>query len=139
MSDASNYSASAGHADVLIAGGAVIGSSVAAHIAADPAFSGRVVVVEKDPTYQFCASALSAASIRQQFSSPVNIAISLYGIAVPARDRRAAGRGRRPARRSTCTRAAISTSRRGRGQVLREIQAIQVGMGADILYWSPTR
>src|SRR6476619_5409609 len=80
MSDTSNYSASAGHADVLIAGGAVIGSSVAAHIAADPGFTGRVVVVEKDPTYQFSASALSAASIRQQYSSAVNIRISLYGI-----------------------------------------------------------
>ncbi|MCO5091811.1 FAD-binding oxidoreductase [Bosea sp. (in: a-proteobacteria)] len=68
-------------ADVVICGGAAIGSSVACHLAADPGFSGRVVVIEKDPTYRFSASALSAASIRQQFSSPVNIRISLHGIA----------------------------------------------------------
>ncbi len=67
--------------DVIIAGGAVIGSSVACHLMADPDFRGSVLVIEKDPTYRLSASALSAASIRQQFSSPVNIRISLYGIA----------------------------------------------------------
>ena len=66
--------------DVVIAGGAAMGSSVAYHLLADPAFGGRVLVVEKDSTYRRSASALSAASIRQQFSSPVNIRISLYGI-----------------------------------------------------------
>ena len=67
-------------ADLVIVGGAVMGSSVAFHIASDPSFKGRVIVIEKDSTYQFSASALSAASIRQQFSSAVNIEISLYGI-----------------------------------------------------------
>jgi FAD-dependent oxidoreductase domain-containing protein 1 len=68
-------------ADVVIVGGAAIGSSVACHLAADPAFPGRIVVIEKDPTYRLSASALSAASIRQQFSSVVNIRISMHGIA----------------------------------------------------------
>lgn len=68
-------------ADVVIVGGAAIGSSVAYHLMADPGFRGRVVVIEKDPTYRLSASALSAASIRQQFSSVVNIRISLHGIA----------------------------------------------------------
>src|SRR5687767_4459959 len=76
---------SRGHAmesvDVVIAGGAVMGSSVAYHLLADPAFRGRVLVVERDPTYRRSASALSAASIRQQFSTTVNIRISLFGIA----------------------------------------------------------
>ena len=49
-------------ADVVICGGAAIGSSVAYHLAADPGFTGKVVVIEKDPTYRFSASALSAAS-----------------------------------------------------------------------------
>ncbi|MBV8185508.1 MAG: FAD-binding oxidoreductase, partial [Hyphomicrobiales bacterium] len=66
--------------DVVIAGGAVMGSSTAYHVLADPGFKGSVLVIEKDMTYQRCASALSLASIRQQFSSLVNIRISLYGI-----------------------------------------------------------
>lgn len=66
--------------DVVIAGGAVMGSSIAWHLATHPGFSGRIAVIEPDPTYQFSASALSAGSIRQQFSQETNIAISLYGI-----------------------------------------------------------
>jgi len=68
------------HHDVIIVGGAVHGASAAYHIAAHPRFTGSVLLVEKDPTFQQAASALSAASIRQQFSSPVNIDMSLYGI-----------------------------------------------------------
>lgn len=66
--------------DVVIVGGAAVGSSVAYHLMANPAFKGRVTVIEKDPSYRLSASALSAASIRQQFSSAVNIRISLHGI-----------------------------------------------------------
>jgi glycine/D-amino acid oxidase-like deaminating enzyme len=66
--------------DVVVAGGAAVGSSIAYHLAADPAFRGRVLVVEPDPTYARAASALSAASVRQQFSSAVYIRVSLYGI-----------------------------------------------------------
>jgi FAD-dependent oxidoreductase domain-containing protein 1 len=67
-------------ADVVILGGAVMGSSVACHLAQRDDFSGRIIVVEADPSYEICASARSAASIRQQFSSAINIEISLYGI-----------------------------------------------------------
>ncbi len=73
-------SSSSESADVVICGGAAIGSSVAYHLAADPGFKGKVVVIEKDPSYRLAASALSAASIRQQYSSAVNIRISLFGI-----------------------------------------------------------
>jgi glycine/D-amino acid oxidase-like deaminating enzyme len=66
--------------DVVIVGGAVHGASVAYHLAADPTFGGSVLMVEKDPSFQFAATALSAGSVRQQFSSAINIAISLYGI-----------------------------------------------------------
>ncbi len=66
--------------DVVIVGGAVTGSSVAYHLASNPDFKGSVLVVEKDPGYSKCATALSAGSIRQQFSSAINIAISLFGI-----------------------------------------------------------
>jgi len=44
----------------------------------DPTVS--VVVIERDPTYSNASSALSAASIRQQFTTPVNIRISQASI-----------------------------------------------------------
>ncbi|WP_305988562.1 FAD-binding oxidoreductase [Roseibium sp. MMSF_3544] len=67
-------------ADVVIIGGAVMGSSVACHLALRDDFKGRIIVVEADPAYEICASARSAASIRQQFSTAINIEISLYGV-----------------------------------------------------------
>jgi FAD-dependent oxidoreductase domain-containing protein 1 len=66
--------------DVVIAGGAVIGSSTAYQLALQSQGRLKILVVEPDPTYQFSASALSAGSIRQQFSTAINIDISLYGI-----------------------------------------------------------
>ena len=45
-------SSSSESADVVICGGGALGSSVAYHLAADPGFKGRIVVVEKDPTYR---------------------------------------------------------------------------------------
>jgi FAD-dependent oxidoreductase domain-containing protein 1 len=68
------------HFDVVIAGGAVMGSSTAYQLALQSQGRLKVLVVEPDPTYQRSASALSAGSIRQQFSQPVNIDISLHGI-----------------------------------------------------------
>jgi glycine/D-amino acid oxidase-like deaminating enzyme len=67
-------------ADVVIIGGGAMGSSAAWHLQGDPNFSGRIVVIERDPTYARASSALSASSIRQQFSTPLNIHLSRYGI-----------------------------------------------------------
>ncbi|MFD1329210.1 NAD(P)/FAD-dependent oxidoreductase [Mycoplana ramosa] len=65
--------------DVVIVGGAVIGSAVAYYLAANPDFNGSVLVVEKDPTYLKAATSLSSSSIRTQFSNPINVKISQYG------------------------------------------------------------
>ncbi|MET3231199.1 UNVERIFIED_ORG: glycine/D-amino acid oxidase-like deaminating enzyme [Burkholderia sp. 1263] len=64
---------------VVIVGGGVIGSSIAYFLRlADPTVG--VTVIERDPTYARSSSALSAASIRQQFSTPLSIQMSLFGI-----------------------------------------------------------
>ena len=65
---------------VAIVGGGVMGSSIAYHLKCDPKFTGRIVVIERDPTYARASSALSASSIRQQFSTPLNIHLSRFGI-----------------------------------------------------------
>ena len=66
--------------DVVIIGGGVIGSAVAYFLANDSGFQGRVAVLEKDPSYRFGSTGRSAGSIRQQFSTPENIEMSLFGI-----------------------------------------------------------
>ena len=65
---------------IVIVGGGVMGSSIAWHLASDPTFDDRILVVERDPGYTRASSALSASSIRQQFSTPLNIHLSRYGI-----------------------------------------------------------
>ena len=66
-------------ADIVIVGGAVVGSAIAYFLKRD-GFKGRVVVVEKDPSYQWCASGRAVAGIRQQFSTPENIRLSQFGV-----------------------------------------------------------
>jgi FAD-dependent oxidoreductase domain-containing protein 1 len=65
---------------IVIVGGGVIGSAIAYFLASHARFRGDITVVERDPTYAQASSALSASSIRQQFSQPVNIAVSQFGI-----------------------------------------------------------
>lgn len=68
------------HADIVIIGGGAIGSSVAYWLKEKSGFEGlRVVVIEKDTTYSKCSTTLSVGGLRQQFSLPENIQMSLYG------------------------------------------------------------
>jgi glycine/D-amino acid oxidase-like deaminating enzyme len=70
---------------IVIVGGGVIGSAAAYFLGerglGERGLGERVAVVERDPSYRRASSALSASSIRQQFSTPINIALSQYGIA----------------------------------------------------------
>ncbi|WP_195818533.1 NAD(P)/FAD-dependent oxidoreductase [Roseobacter sp. MH60115] len=65
--------------DVIIVGGAIYGSSVAWWLTQMPGFHGRVLVVEKDPTYEHAATSHTNSCIRQQFSNKVNIGVSQFG------------------------------------------------------------
>ena len=67
------------HADVLIIGGGVLGAATACFLARDQGV--RATVLERDPRFERASSALSASSIRQQFSQPVNIALSQWSLA----------------------------------------------------------
>ncbi len=130
MSNSTSY-------DVVIIGGAVTGSSTAYHLAANPDFKGRVLVLEKDPSYQRCASALSAASIRQQYSSAINIEISLYGIKfLRAIGETLAVDGDKPDIQFHEGGYLFLAGPAGR-PVLVENHALQTKLGADILFLEP--
>ena len=68
--------------DVVIVGGAAVGSSAAYFLTAHPGFKGAsVLVLEQDPYYEWCATTRSVASIRHQFSTVGNICMSQFGTA----------------------------------------------------------
>ncbi len=65
--------------DVVIIGGAIMGSSTAWFLMDNPDFDGSVLVVERDPSYQMCSTAHTNSCIRQQFSTALNVKISQFG------------------------------------------------------------
>ena len=66
--------------DVVCIGGAMIGSAVAYFLTESPDFDGSVAVIEPDPSYDKASSSRAQNSIREQFSQPVNIQISQFGL-----------------------------------------------------------
>ncbi len=124
------------HHDVVIVGAGVMGCSVAYHLKTlEAALS--VLVIERDPSYATASSALSASSIRQQFSTPVNIALSQYGVAF-LRDaaQRLAVDGERP-EVGFVERGYLYLATSAGAPALRELNAIQRGCGADVTLLEP--
>lgn len=64
--------------DVIIIGGAIMGSSTAWFLTEMAGFDGSVLVVERDPTYEFASTTHTNSCMRQQFSTELNIRISQF-------------------------------------------------------------
>lgn len=121
--------------DVILVGGGVMGAATACFLARD--HGARVTVVERDPSYAQASSSLSLSSIRQQFSQPVNIALSRWSLGflrraadelATADDRPALGLVE-PGYLYLATAAGEAT--------LRAVHAVQQAEGVDVTLLSP--
>jgi len=56
----------------------MLGSSVAWHLSNNPDFNGRILVIEKDPSYANTSTTCTNSCMRQQFSNDINVRISQY-------------------------------------------------------------
>jgi len=64
--------------DVVVVGGAMIGSSIAWFLTDNADFDGSVLVIERDPTYEFTSTSHTNSCMRQQFSNEINIRMSQF-------------------------------------------------------------
>lgn len=119
-------------ADVVICGGAVVGSATAFYLT-DLGFKGRIVVVERDPSYAWAATALSASGIRQQFSNALNVRISGFGLSVIRRFREIAGYDLGFQENGYLYLAGSEAQ----AEVLRANHAVQVAAGAEVELLGP--
>ncbi len=126
---------------VVIVGGGVMGAATACFLARDHGV--KVTVLERDLSYARASSSLSASSIRQQFSQPVNIALSAWSLAFLRRV------GEELAKNDTTNSGAeplrpqiglvepgylylASSADTGADTTLRKLHALQSGCGADV-------
>src|SRR5262245_56833494 len=64
--------------DVVIVGGAIMGSSSAWWLTNDKTFDGSILVVEREPSYERSCTALTHSCVRQPFSTELNVRISQF-------------------------------------------------------------
>lgn len=122
--------------DVVIVGGAVIGSAVAYFLTANLDFNGSVLVVERDPSYAKASTALSSSSIRVQFSNAVNVKISQFGMQFIRDFAQTMQIGDdRPDLNFHPGGYLFLANTASQAQVLRENHAVQRACGADVVLW----
>lgn len=64
--------------DIVIVGGAIMGSSTGFFLSDNADFDGSVLVVERDASYEWCSTAHTNSCIRQQYSEELNVRISQF-------------------------------------------------------------
>ncbi|MGE0845727.1 MAG: NAD(P)/FAD-dependent oxidoreductase [Flavobacteriaceae bacterium] len=120
--------------DVVIAGGGAVGSAVAWFLRGERRAPLSVALIEPDPAYRFASTTLSAASIRQQFSTRENIALSQFGLeffrTLKPRFGDDADIGFRE-------HGYLYLGAPGSAAIMRENNALQRSMGADIVLLEP--
>lgn len=123
--------------DVLVIGGGAVGSSVAYHLKERALRGLNVVVVEEDSTYKRASTVLSVGGIRQQFSVPENIQLSLYGMDFLRRSPELlAVEGMDPPDVQFNPSGYLTLASEAGVEQLRENYSVQIGMGAKVDFLS---
>ena len=124
--------------DVVIIGGAMLGSSAAWFLSNEPSFNGRVLVVERDPSLKNAATSHTNSCIRQQFSAALNVKISQFGADFINNLRaRMGGDPRVPDVPIQSYGYMYLADTEAFAQTLRESQAVQAGAGAATVLMTP--
>ncbi|MGI9484637.1 MAG: NAD(P)/FAD-dependent oxidoreductase [Geminicoccaceae bacterium] len=124
--------------DVIIVGGAMMGSSAAWFLSDNPDFDGSVLVVERDPTYETASTSHTNSCIRQQFSNAVNIRISQFGAAfIKSFRERLGGDPEVPEILLQSYGYMYLSDREAFADVLKECQELQSSLGAGTRIMSP--
>ena len=124
-------------ADVIIVGGAVMGSSIAWWLTKmQPGLD--VLVLERDPSFTQASTALSVASIRSQFTTAVNVRISRFGLDfIRNFDERLGGLGQVPSLGLKENGYLFLSSTPEGATALAEVAGMQRREGAATELWSP--
>lgn len=117
--------------DVIIIGGAIMGSSTAWFLTETPDFDGRVLVVERDMTYAACSTAHTNSCMRQQFSETLNVQISQFAADFVTNLRDRIGDDRVPDQTIQSYGYLYLADTEGFAATLRENQKVQLAAGAE--------
>lgn len=124
--------------DVVIVGGAIMGASAAWFLSEDKDFNGRVLVVERDTTYEACSTTHTNSCMRQQFSSALNVKISQFAADFVKNLRHYMGNDERvPELKIHNFGYMYLADNEEFAQVLRESQATQIAAGAATQLMTP--
>ena len=117
--------------DVVIIGGAIMGSSTAWFLTDNADFNGSVLVVERDPSYEFSSTAHTNSCMRQQFSAPLNVRISQFAADFVKNLRDYIGDERVPDQTIQNYGYMYLADNEGLAATLRENQKVQLAEGAE--------
>lgn len=124
--------------DVVIVGGAMMGASAAWFLSDDKDFDGKVLVVDRDLTYENTSTMHTNSCMRQQFSGALNVRISQFAADFVKNLPRYMGNDDRVPDLSIRSFGYMYLAdNEGFADVLRESQQVQVAAGAATQLMTP--
>ena len=122
---------------VAVIGGGAVGAAVALFLKQLGSAAVQVQVVEADPTLARSSSALSAGSVRQQFSTAVNVQMSAFGHQVISQADAWLGVDGTPVQVGWQPGAYLFCASAAGAQVLHDNHAVQRAVGAEVALLTP--